>query len=195
MVSKYCKDCDEEKDQEYFYLRNGKPIGHYCIECVCRKNRERWVNGYKEKSVETRKLYAEKNRDVIIQYQRDYYNTEIGRAKSMMKTIKKRMKTWGILDELDFEESYLIELMKAGFCVETGIEFVYEKQDRFKCHPYSPSVDRIDSTKGYTKDNVRMVIWQYNLMKGEMTDEELLIVCERISDWKRNGTNQISFTT
>lgn len=195
MVSKYCKGCNEEKDQEFFYLRNNKPIGHYCMICVSCKNKERWVNGYKEKSVESRKNYAEKHRSEAIEYGRNYYNSVVGRAKSMMKTIKKRMTKWGKLTELDFDESYLIELMNYGSCVETGIDFVYEKQSRFKCHPYSPSVDRVDSNGIYSKDNIRMVIWQYNLMKGEMTDDELLTVCERICNWKINGLTQITFTT
>ena len=177
---KYCKGCDATLPADSFYKQKGVPRGHYCKICLQSKSRENWKNGYREKMKKTREAYALNNRDKLIQFGRNYYNTEIGRAKSMMKTIKKRMGKWGILDSLDFEESYLIDLMKTGFCVETGIEFIYEKQERFKCHPFSPSVDRIDSTKGYTKDNIRMVIWQYNLMKGEMTDEELLNVCKRI---------------
>lgn len=177
---KYCKGCDENLSVDEFYKQKGVAKGHYCKVCQQRKNKEKWENGYREKMKNTRELYALNNREKLIQISRDYYNTEIGRAKSMMKTIRKRMTKWNILDQLDFDGSYLIELMKVGVCSETGISFVYQKQERFKCHPYSPSVDRIDSTKGYTKDNVRMVIWQYNLMKGEMTDEDLLIVCKRI---------------
>lgn len=180
MESKYCKGCEEEKEADLFYKRKAKPVGHYCIECVLKKNRERWVNGYKEKQAQRRKDYAEKNREYFLEYHRNYYNTLTGRAKTMLKTIKQRMDRWGALDKLDFGEEYLIELMSVKKCNKTGIEFAYEKQNRFKCHPFSPSIDRIDSNGYYTKDNVRMVIWQYNLMKGEMTDSELLDVCKRI---------------
>lgn len=37
----------------------------------------------------------------------------------------------------------------------------------------SPSLDRIDSNKGYSKDNVRWVCDAVNMMKGTMTDSEL----------------------
>jgi hypothetical protein len=42
-----------------------------------------------------------------------------------------------------------------------------ERQDN------SPSLDRIDNTKGYVKGNVRIVSWRANRLKGNATDEEL----------------------
>ena len=51
---------------------------------------------------------------------------------------------------------------------------------------YNISIDRIDSTKGYTKDNVQLVCAQVNMMKAEMTMEELYIFCENIVNNKRN---------
>lgn len=37
----------------------------------------------------------------------------------------------------------------------------------------SPSLDRIDNTKGYVKGNVRVISWRANHVKGEATDQEL----------------------
>jgi hypothetical protein len=37
-----------------------------------------------------------------------------------------------------------------------------------------PSIDRIDSTKGYTKDNVQVISWRANRLKNDATLEELV---------------------
>jgi hypothetical protein len=40
----------------------------------------------------------------------------------------------------------------------------------------SPSIDRIDSNKGYTKDNVQIISWKANRIKGYASVEDLEIL-------------------
>lgn len=47
---------------------------------------------------------------------------------------------------------------------------------------YAPSIDRIDSTKGYTKDNVWVISRRANLMKNDATVEDL----KRFAKWAIN---------
>lgn len=42
--------------------------------------------------------------------------------------------------------------------------------------PNSPSLDRFDSTKGYTKGNVKVISWQANRIKSDATARELELV-------------------
>lgn len=40
----------------------------------------------------------------------------------------------------------------------------------------SPSIDRIDSSRGYTKDNIQIISWKANRIKGYATVDDLEIV-------------------
>ena len=52
-------------------------------------------------------------------------------------------------------------------CQATGIKFDYNKSWMV------PSLDRIDSSKGYTKDNCQLVLWCFNRMKTDIPEYEL----------------------
>lgn len=49
--------------------------------------------------------------------------------------------------------------------------------------PLSPrraSVDRIDSSKGYTKENIRFVCWMVQMAKHSFTDKEVIKFCQAV---------------
>lgn len=48
----------------------------------------------------------------------------------------------------------------------------------------SPSVDRIDNNKGYTKDNVRVISSRANFIKNNMTLEECRLL---LKDFEKNA--------
>jgi hypothetical protein len=57
---------------------------------------------------------------------------------------------------------------QAGRCALTGIPFVFERPpEGCKNHPFSLSLDRIDSRRGYLRDNVRFVLTSMNLALSE----------------------------
>lgn len=52
---------------------------------------------------------------------------------------------------------------------------------------WRPSLDRIDSSKGYTIDNIRVVAWIVNHCRGNLNDELFLDMCRKVSNRSVNG--------
>lgn len=46
--------------------------------------------------------------------------------------------------------------------------------------PNSPTLDRVDNTKGYTKDNVCIISYRANRIKTDATEQELQLILEYI---------------
>lgn len=59
-----------------------------------------------------------------------------------------------------------IEQAIQGECVKTGIPFEFD-QSQYSKSPWTPVPDRIDSSQGYSHDNVQWVCYMYNMMKQE----------------------------
>ena len=62
-------------------------------------------------------------------------------------------------------------------CPLLGIEL---KQHEKKAGHDSPSLDRIDSSKGYHADNIWVISHRANMIKGNATIEELQLVCDNL---------------
>lgn len=48
---------------------------------------------------------------------------------------------------------------------------------------WKPSLDRIDSNLGYTKNNIRIVSWIVNKCKWELTDKDFINMCVKIASY------------
>jgi len=81
---------------------------------------------------------------------------------------------------------------KRALCFEITIEDIsdqYNKQHQ-KCAlsglpllwGVDASVDRIDSSIGYTKDNIQIVHKTINMMKRDIVQEEFIMFCKRIAE-------------
>lgn len=63
-------------------------------------------------------------------------------------------------------------------CAVTDLPFRLTAQG--KPNPYSPSVDRIDPSKGYLKNNCRLVLYGVNSLKGTGTDDDMWQIATKI---------------
>jgi hypothetical protein len=68
-----------------------------------------------------------------------------------------------------------------GICEFTGIKLILSSYTKIEKNPiYSASLDRIDNSKGYEKNNIRWVSRSINLMKNDMLDSKVWELCELI---------------
>lgn len=82
----------------------------------------------------------------------------------------------------DLTKEFILDLWdkQKGKCALTGLDMTY---DRYTGRTYTNvSIDRIDTNKGYTKDNVQLVCMAANQSKSDLTDEQLYQVCKGIVD-------------
>jgi hypothetical protein len=47
--------------------------------------------------------------------------------------------------------------------------------------PFSASLDKIEPSKGYTKNNSRFILWGCNALKGVGADEDMYAIALRIT--------------
>jgi hypothetical protein len=72
----------------------------------------------------------------------------------------------------DIEEVYHSQ---DGKCRFTGVDLTFPKTS--KGSDYTASIDRIDSSKGYNKDNIQLVYKSINIMKMALPDDEFIRLC------------------
>lgn len=165
---------------------------YICRECVSANGRAHYTT-HKERALETQR--ARLKRPEIAksdaEYKSAYYarNREKWREYNKSSNSKRKSSPWhraGALItwirvrsakrgmEFDLTREWAEEKIEAGVCEVTGLQFEYRKDGKERFQPFIPSVDRIDSSKGYTQDNCRMVVWIYNMAKAEWDDDTVL---------------------
>ena len=118
-----------------------------------------------------------------------YRTTPRGRMNSMWHTLKKGAEQRG----LDFEisQDWLYNKILLGRCEKTGIPFVLDADEHEDSvtskgqvrNPWAPSIDRIDSTKGYTEENCVIVCYVYNMAKGAFDESVVEQFCRGYLTW------------
>lgn len=107
-------------------------------------------------------------------------------------TTKSRAKRRGLT--FDIDAAFVKKLLEPMTCSVTGMKLCHkDHHDPKDIRKYNiPSIDRIDNTKGYTKDNIRVVSWWYNRSRSEMDDGDNIKLILEIADGirEKNGDNE-----
>lgn len=95
--------------------------------------------------------------------------------QTFLERTAKRAKKKHIKFNLDIQ--WVSEKLSKGICEATGIEFKLKPSDT-SVNPYYPSIDRIDSSLDYTKDNCQLVVVGFNNLKHTNKIEEVKMFCK-----------------
>lgn len=114
---------------------------------------------------------ALRNSDEFKEKLRLQRSTPEGWAKYSVYNCRARAKFKNL--EFDLTIADLVKILPER-CPVLGMPLVLGATgSSYKDRPDSPSVDRLDNSKGYTKDNVRVISLRANLIKNDATLEEL----------------------
>lgn len=162
-----CKKCKIEKPYSEFYV-NSKGNRGRCKECF-RKASLMQKRSDPAKTSANFKAWRDENR---------------GRA--LVNVAKHRAKKRGMAFDLDPED--IQKRIEAGACELSGIPFGLSEPRAWN----APSLDRIDSTLGYTTRNVRVVLYALNVAANIWGPAKILEIASAISTKRRNASQELS---
>ena len=154
VLTKRCCMCQEELPTTMFYKEASKKDG---LQSMCSKC-----------SVKRRKEYDQQNPQKII----------IG---AMVRNAGYRSKSKNI--DFNIDKEYMFSLA-ISHCPVLGmpLDWSCRRGSVGGGRPDSPSLDRIDPTKGYVKGNVWIISQKANCIKNNATHEELKLVTKAVGE-------------
>lgn len=99
----------------------------------------------------------------------------------------RRIKDRSHKQKTDIDLEYLRELweQQSGICPITGWNLILRTTTDNRCKQIKDaSLDRIDSSKGYIKGNVRFVSCMANIAKNNWSDEDLFDFCQSVVKYR-----------
>lgn len=133
---------------------------------------------HKERILVSNKVRKEANLEKYLKIGRDWYNRdkETKPIKYMLKAAKAR----AVKKDLEFS------LSEADIVIPDKCP-VFQRPLIWGDWKWTPSIDRIDPTKGYTKDNIQIWSAQANRMKWNSNEEELIAFAKGILSLRNGG--------
>lgn len=161
-MNKICNRCKVSKDVS-MYSKNKLEKDGLCNRCKECNMSYHWAN--REHKLKVQKEYREKNKvEINLKSMQHYRNNLEG---YIFRTAKTRARNTGKEFNLDKEDIVIPKI-----CPVLGIPIV-SQVGKHKNTINSPSLDRLDNTRGYVKGNVWIISKLANSMKNEATPEQL----------------------
>jgi hypothetical protein len=193
LYMKTCKTCSETKSLDCFspsVTRQGKPTTHgHCKACRTEKGKRSRDDRLTTACACCGKLWrktggeSRKNVNVCTECYPTYRT-----AFTLHSLARNRAKKKGL--EFDLDVEWVYEKLKPLVCERTGIDLTLTNKGAHygSRNPLTPSLDKINPKGGYTKDNVQVVSWWYNLAKFVYTDQQVLEICRAIVNQTSSDT-------
>jgi hypothetical protein len=166
----HCSKCGKDKQLFTLLVEGVERVRSRCMPCHAARS---YASRLKNKKTHTGKA----RQRLVDSVER--------RAYVVWKRAKDRAKKRGLAFEIT--KDFVVEQLALGYCSATNIKFDLSF-DETKLNPCSPSLDRIDSSLGYTFQNTRMVCWIFNRAKGDGSDEDVQLLVEALNAIKIRKT-------
>lgn len=184
-----CRECEDHKmmDREW---KDGKLLCHYCGEY---KDIDEFTEHGSESRVRGgRRYYC---RECSTSRQKSH-NRNLPDDQKLDKCLRWRMlgardrsrQKDGLVFNLTMDDMRDLWISQNGKCAISGIDMTYELQ--MGRVPTNISIDKIDRTKGYTKDNVQLVCMACNQIKSDMSEEDMYNFCKSIVNHYESKNNK-----
>lgn len=175
-MKKRCLSCGIEKSIDDFHKAKLGVLGR---QTKCKKCTSEWHRAYnarsdvKEKKGPRVRVYNKKWREANPEKAKENY--AIWRAKTpaqaLGKSLRRSLQRHPTDCPVTLKELMQIWDAQDGCCVLSGIKMTWGMGTYY---PTSISIDRINSDIGYTKENVRLICYAINAMKGVWDDKHVI---------------------
>lgn len=161
-ICKTCRTCEQTLVVAEFTKNKAAKDGlqSVCKSCDKQRQLKRRIDKKDELLAYGRQYQAKKRTDFTHRLQM------LLNASKQRAALKNREHT---ITLADIQQKYPVD----GKCPIFGITLQFNSVG-FRDN--SPSIDRIDSTKGYTHDNIQIISWKANSIKRNASLEELILL-------------------
>ncbi len=166
---KKCKKCLIDKPLDQFYntkvLKDGKRS--HCKVCENLRHSEYTKKAKVQLRIKDRKYRA-------------YYHISLkGYAARLYSGAVYRAKKKNL--EFDLTSEWILKQLTPLICQATGLNLKIERPENSKSGMFQPTLDRIDSSKGYTIDNTIVTCWWWNVMKQDWSNTQVLEILKQLN--------------
>lgn len=176
LQEKTCSKCGIKLSRENFKWYRAKNYIWKCNECI---------RG--EKRIQAKKYRS--NNKGLLKDRSTQYNSKLKKENPIKYTCiqmlsSSRKRAYALNMDNNLTSSFLISIAPKT-CPVLGLQIKYGGGEKTKS---SASLDRIDSTKGYTMDNVQIISNLANMMKNEATEDEMI----KFANWVHEKIKNVS---
>lgn len=105
------------------------------------------------------------------------YSQPNRRSYALWKSAKSSSEKKGL--DFDLTVDWIEQKLNIGKCEVSELDFDFSSKNTGKWghgsqNPFGPSLDRTNPFGGYTKDNVKVVVWIYNVGKQNNTHDDIM---------------------
>lgn len=208
ITEKECRLCGETKPLDNYNKSICGRFG-YANECIdCRKiarkqlnypritegtklcNRCKLEQDIKEFSSDSKNSDGLRStcKNCSIEHTYEYGSTFDGFIKMLYSDLKNNAKKRNIKVEITIDDIKQLYDKQTGLCALSMFKMTHNKQPNDSPthinNKFNISVDRIDSSKDYTIDNIQLVCAIVNIIKYDMGTNEFIDVCKKICKHK-----------